>query len=153
LPLIIKGCNVNPDSYKRFSDSSKYVTGYSLPYGQAYTNGAYVAVITLGAADCYLPILTTYKPNGEIIDEKGIAIGRCGGDCGFTCEEFMTLRKDFTFYASDTITTYECDSLGNETPGTHECYVAYIEGKVKPDGTIEMSEEIKKKFPRRKEVK
>lgn len=153
LPVIIKGCEINSDGLVHFEGVHfpKYSEDYSVAYGQIPTNGNYVATITLGAADCYLPILTTYNLNGQLIDKKTIAIGGCGSDCGFTCEEFMTLRKDFSFYTSDTISTYTCDSLGNETPGTYEYYVAYQEGKLQPDGKIEMSEEIKKPLKGRKQ--
>lgn len=152
LPVIIKGCYISSDSFKQFDGSKfkKYTDEYSLAYGQIPTNGNYVATITLGAADCYLPILTTYKLNGQVIDKKTIAIGGCGSDCGFTCEEFMTLKKDFSFYTSDTISTYTCDSLGKETPGTYEYYVSYMKGKVLTDGKIEMSNEIKQQLQGRK---
>ena len=41
---------------------------------------SYVVTITLGATDYFLPILTTYKLNGEQIDSKTIKIGYCGFD-------------------------------------------------------------------------
>ncbi len=152
LPIVIKGCNISSDGLKQFDGKqfAKYSEEYSLAYGQIPTNGNYVATITLGAADCYLPLLTTYKLTGQIIDKRSIAIGGCGSDCGFSCEEFMTLRKDFSFYTSDTISTYTCDSLGNETPGTYEYYVIYQKGKLQTDGKIEISNEIKEPLRGRK---
>jgi hypothetical protein len=152
LPLVIKGCNISSDGFKQFDGKqfAKYSDEYSLAFGQIPTNGNYVATITLGAADCYLPVLTTYKLTGQKIDQKTIAIGGCGSDCGFSCEEFMTLRKDFSFYTSDTISTYTCDSLGNETPGTYEYYVIYQKGKLLTDGKIEISKEIKQPLKGRK---
>lgn len=152
LPVIIKGCNISSEQLKNFDGDSfkNYADGSSLPYGQIPTNGNYIATITLGAADCYLPVLTTYKLNGEVINEKCICIGGCGADCGFSCEEFMTLKSDFSFYTSDTISTYTCDSLGNETPGTYEYYVIYKKGKLLTDGKIEITPEIKQTLPGRK---
>lgn len=152
LPITIKGCNISSDGFKQFDGNKfkKYADEYSLAYGQIPTNGNYVATITLGAADCYLPVLTTYKLNGHVIDQKTIAIGGCGSDCGFSCEEFMTLKKDFSFYTSDTVSTYTCDSLGNETPGTYEYYVIYMKGKLLTDGKIEMTNEIKQPLQGRK---
>jgi hypothetical protein len=96
LPITIKGCNISSDGFKQFDGSKfkKYADEFALAYGQIPTNGNYVATITLGAADCYLPVLTTYKLNGQVIDQKTIAIGGCGSDCGFSCEEFMpTIRS------------------------------------------------------------
>lgn len=152
LPISIKGCKIDADGFKQFEgkELGKYEEEYSLAYGQIPTNGNYIAIITLAAADCYLPILTTYKKNGEMIDRKTIAIGGCGSDCGFSCEEYMTINKDYTFYTSDTISSYTCDSLGNETPGTYEYYVAYRKGKLLTNGKIEMGEEIKQPLTGRK---
>lgn len=152
LPIIIKGCNISSDGFKQFdgNEFKKYANEYSLAYGQIPTNGNYVATITLGAADCYLPVLTSYKLNGQVIDTKTIAIGGCGSDCGFSCEEFMTLKKDYSFYTSDTVSTYTCDSLGNETPGTYEYYVIYMKGKLLTNGKIEMTDKIKQPLQGRK---
>ncbi|WP_181308931.1 hypothetical protein [Rufibacter sp. XAAS-G3-1] len=146
LPIIIKGCYIERKGLKEFdgNEFKSYEDQYSLSYKSIPTNGDYTAIISLGAADCYLPILTTFKPNGEKIDSKTIAIGYCGSDCGYTCEEFMTIRKDFSVYVSDTITSAECDTLSNIIPGTTEKYVIYKTGKLLQDGRIELTEEIKK---------
>lgn len=154
LPVVIKGCRIDNDQFTPFDGKrfAQYGAEESaLAYGQIPTNGNYIATITLGAADCYLPVLTTYKLNGKVIDKQTIAIGGCGSDCGFSCEEFMTLRKDFSFYTSDTISMYDCDSLANEIPGTYTYYVIYQEGRVMPDGKIKIGKEIKQLLPGRKE--
>ena len=62
-------------------------------YGQIPTNGNYIATITIGAADCNLPVLTTYKLNGERIDSKTIAIGGCGQGPCFECEELVEIDE------------------------------------------------------------
>lgn len=152
LPLNIKGCReseielnvLDGKKFKQFNED------YSFSYRQIPTNGSYIATVTLGVADCYLPVLTTYKLNGQIIDKKTIAIGYCGSGCGYSCEEFMSIAKDFSIYASDTVSTYNCDSLGLEIPGTYEYYVIYKEGKLLPDGKIQLSEEIKEPLEGRK---
>lgn len=146
LPLVIKGCYISLDGLKQFDGKqfAKYSDEFSFAFGQIPSNGNYVATITLDPADCFLPVLTTYHRTGHKIDQKTIAIGGCGSDCGFSCEEFMTLRKDFSFYTSDTISTYTCDSLGNEIPGTYEFYVIYQKGEILTDGKIIISKEIKK---------
>lgn len=147
LPIVIKGCKIKESDFTYF-DPKKFTqfTEDFLAYGQIPTNGKYIATLTLGAADCYLPILTTYDLSGKKIAQETIAIGGCGSDCGFTCEEFMTLKKDLSFYTSDTISTYDCDSLGNETPGTYEYYVIFRKGKLLSNGKIEISKEIKSKL-------
>lgn len=152
LPVAIKGCVLNYNGLAYF-DGTKYIQfneDYSYAYSQIPTNGNYVATITLGLADCLLPVLTTYKPDGRIIDRKTIAIGYCGSDCGYSCEEFMSISKDFNIYTSDTISTYDCDSLGYEIPGTYKYYVIYKEGKLQANGKIQLSEEMKKPLKGRK---
>ena len=148
LPLTIKGCYLKPDQYVQLT-TEKYplyvsnVEGYMLSGYTFKTNGDYTAILSFGAADCYIPNLATYDMAGKKIDEKMIAIGGCGADCGFTCEEFMTIRADYSIYTSDTITTFKCDTSGNEIPGTKEHYVIYKKGKLLSSGKIELSEEIK----------
>lgn len=146
LPITIKGCSVDPSDFYEFDGElfRRYNEDNSYPYLNIPTNGIYIALVTLGIADCYLPVLTTYKLNGEIIDEKTIAIGHCSGDCGFDCEEFMTIKSDYSIYTADTISAYECDSDGKMIPETFEHYIVYREGKLLPDGKIQLSDEIRK---------
>lgn len=152
LPISIDGCSfdfenlieLNNGQYRKFINHYLYPNDQSFFYKRIPSNGNYITTITLRATDCFLPVLTTYSTSGEIIDEKTIAIGYCGSDCGFNCNEFMTIKKDFTIYVSDTISTYTCDSLGNEIPGTYENYVIYQKGKLLTNGKIIISKEIKK---------
>ncbi len=143
LPLEIKGCYINPEGLKEFDDDeySEFVDPYSFAYMQIPAGGNYIAVITLQAADCLIPVLSTYKPDGQLIDRKDIAIGYCGMDCGFTCEEYLIIQNDYSIYTSDTITSCECDDLWEIIPETCEHYVIFKKGKLKSDGKIELSEE------------
>jgi hypothetical protein len=152
LPINIKGCLESEKGLNEFDGKKfkQFNEDYSFSYRQIPTNGNYVATITLGVADCYLPVLTTYRLNGQIIDRKTIAIGYCGSDCGYSCVEFMSISKDYKIYTSDTISTYDCDSLGLEIPGTYEYYVIYKEGKLLTDGKIQLTDEIKKPLEGRK---
>ena len=148
LPVMIKGCEVEYEGLTEFNEEnpSPYVQGYSYAVGQIKTNGNYVSVITLGVADCLLPVLTTYKLTGEKIDSETIAIGYCGSGPCFECEEFMTLREDFTIYTADTLKTSECDDDYNPIPGTESVEVIYKEGRLTVKGVIELSDEMKKKI-------
>jgi hypothetical protein len=148
LPLEIKGCYLSDKEVKEFKGDhfKKYVDEYHYGYKQFPANGNFIAIITLGAADCFLPVLTTFKLTGEKIDSKSISIGYCGSDCGYSCEEFMTIKEDYTIYVSDTISSSECDSLGNIIPGTTENYVIYKSGELLENGMIELSEEIRKEL-------
>lgn len=146
LPILVKGCEEEETSLYEFDgvEFSQFIKERSFSYAQIPANGDFKATITLGLADCYLPVLTTYKLDGKVIDSKTLAVGYCGGDCGFTCEEFMTISKDFKIYVADSIKSFECDGEGNEIPETFEQYVVFKEGKLLPDGRIELSEEVKK---------
>ena len=145
LPIIIKACEQGVNGLKEFdgTKSTKYNDNYSYAFRQIPTNGTFVATVTLGVADCYLPVLTTYKLTGEKIDSKTISIGYCGSDCGYTCSEFMRIDSEYNIYVSDSVKTYECDSLGHETPGTRENYVIYKKGKLLTTGEIMLSDEMK----------
>ena len=148
LPIEIKGCELNTKGLTEFNDETynKYVEDYSYSYKQIPTHGNFIATITLGAADCFLPILTTYRLTGDKIDQKTIAIGYCGSDCGYSCEEYMTVKADYSIYVSDTISSSDCDSLGKIIPGTTENYVIYKSGKLLENGKIELSEETRKEL-------
>ena len=154
LPVNIKACTISTNDFELLEGAmaAKYTDESSLAFGQVSTNGPYIATLTLKPTECYLPVLTTYKLTGELIDKEIIAIGGCGSDCGFSCEEFMTLKKDLTFYTSDTISTFTCDSLGNEVPGTYRYFVTYKKGQLLPTGKIAISEAINKPLEGRKPV-
>lgn len=145
LPLEIKGCYVNPDGLMEFvgSEFSEFVEPYSFAYMQIPASGNYIAVLSLQAADCLIPVLSTFKPDGQLIDRKYIAIGYCGQDCGFTCEEYMTIQTDFSMFTSDTITSCKCDDMWEVIPETCEQYVIFKKGKLLSDGKIELSDETK----------
>ncbi len=148
LPLKIKGCEADFENLTELNEENTggYVQDYSYAVGQIQTNGNYVAVITLGVADCLLPIITTYKPTGEKIDSKTIAIGYCGSGPCFECEEFMTLKKDYTLFTIDTMKIFDCDDDYNPIPGTESIEIIYKEGRLRVDGKIELSGEKKKKI-------
>ncbi len=145
LPVSMKGCFgdsyslplINPDSLISSSEDG------SMEYCTFKTNGDYYAVIRLGLADCALPYLITYDKNGKVIDNKSLVIGSCGSGPGFACEEFTIIKNDFTIYSSDTISTFEIDSLGDEIKGTREHYIIYKKGRLLNSGKIELSDELK----------
>lgn len=146
LPLVIKGCYLSDSNFIEVSprQDTPVIIDRILAYCSVPANGNYYATITLAPADCYVPVLTTFNKEGNKIDEKAINIGGCGADCGFTCEEYMIINKDYSIYVSDTISQTKCDSMGNEIPGTTEHYVNYKTGKLLSNGKIKLSEEKKK---------
>ncbi|MDX9697646.1 MAG: hypothetical protein RBT49_17775 [Bacteroidales bacterium] len=148
LPIEIKGCSINVDELFEFSSnkSRKFNMDYSYAYCQIPTNGNFIATIVLGVADCYLPVLTTYTLNGEIIDKKVLSIGYGEIDCGQHTEDYMILEKDYKINISDTLNICECDSSYNLIEETCQQYVIYKKGRILSDGKIELTDEIKKKL-------
>ena len=146
LPIEMKGCSMDVDDLFEFpqDDLRKFNVNYSYAYCQIPTNGNFIATITLGVADCYLPVLTTYTLNGEIIDEKALAIGYGLVDCGHHTEDYMILKKDYTIYVSDTLKVCECDSSYKIIEETCEQYVIYREGRLLSDGKIELTKTLRK---------
>lgn len=148
LPLKIKGCEADYENLIEFNEEnpSDYVSNQSFAVGQIRTNGNYVTVITLGVADCLLPVITTFKLTGERIDSKTIAIGYCGDGPCFECNEFMTIKEDFSIYTADTMKTSECDDDYNSISGTESIDVIYKVGRLTEKGKIELSDEMKKEI-------
>ena len=95
LPFSIKGCEANDEDFILFDEdnSSPYIPNMHYAVGEVKANGNYVAIITLGTADCLLPQLTTYTFDGKVIDSKSISIGYCGHGPCYDCEESMLLQR------------------------------------------------------------
>lgn len=124
LPIVLKGCKLD---YSKLLSVNKGNTYY---VGKFETNGNYFATITLGLADCMLPIMTTYNKMGKLIDSKMLAIGYCGSGPCFEREKYMIIKKDFSLYTSDTIASSECDENYDPIPGTESLEVIYKKGNV-----------------------
>lgn len=148
LPLQLSGCEPKHADLPEINEenpSSFFQDYYGYVVGRIEFNGSYVAVVTLARAECYLPVLTTYTLEGEIIDSKTIACGSCshGREC-YVCVETAILYDDFTIYTADTHTYSDCDENYNSIPGTEEIEVIYREGRLTETGIIELSDEKKK---------
>lgn len=141
LPIKIIGCKVdfeelqllNPEISKPYEVNPFYV------YGKITTNGNYIATITLGAADCFLPILTTYKLNGEKIDSKTVSAGSCDEGPCFECEEIIEVDADFNISITNNITYSECDDNYEPISGTEKKETLVINGTLTTDGFIQLN--------------
>lgn len=150
LPLVIKACDLNPDSLS-LVDSTTELSPFdkSVPafcYGKFLTRENLYAVLTLASADCMLPMISMYDHEGKLIDSESLSIGYGGMDCGFSSEEFLKIGEDYSLYACDTILTMKCDSAGNVIPGTADNYLLFKEGKILSTGQVHLSEEKRKSF-------
>ncbi|AUC16514.1 hypothetical protein BTO06_15745 [Tenacibaculum sp. SZ-18] len=146
LPIKIKGCedDFQPLTELKKEISSPYEKEPYYAFGKINTNGAYIATISLGAADCFLPILTTYELNGERIDSKTIAIGGCGQGPCFECEELVEIDEELNVYIANNLKYYECNEDYEEIKGTKKEETIYKTGKLTQKGKIELTKELKK---------
>ncbi len=150
LPIKIKGCGdavmdlpqLNEKLSLEYSSDAKY----ERIFGVFPSNGNYVSTITLGMAECMVPILTTYTITGQKIDSKAIFIGYCGADACYECVESMIIKKNYRIYAADTTRTYKCDENYNPIAGTESVEVIYKEGKIGTSGRIELTKEVTEKI-------
>ena len=146
LPIKIKACD---DDFQDLIELDKKVSlsyekeSYYI-FGKIKTNGTYIATITLAPTDCYLPVITTYKLNGEKINSETLAIGLCGPDPCFECEELMEIDNDLNIYVAFNSRYFNCDENGIEIVGTEKKEVIYRSGKLTKNGEIELTNELKK---------
>ena len=146
LPLTIKQNEIGDPGPASFSGSdtiyldSSYATH---AYGLLPDTANSYKLILLAPADMYYPILATYTKNGKKIKEDGIGVGGCGSDCCFECNETVTIKKDGSMYAADSIKQCDCDDSGPKTE-TMRKYVRYKTGQIASDGKFTVSEVLEK---------
>ena len=143
LPIKIIGCNVNFEELQLLNPevSKPYQVKPYYVYGKIKTNGNYMATITLGAADCFLPILTTYTLTVEEIDSKTIATGSCDEGPCFICEEIMEVDENLQIAIINNITYSECDDNQESINGTEKKETVLIKGNLTTDGVIHFKNE------------
>nr|WP_315241970.1 hypothetical protein [uncultured Flavobacterium sp.] len=100
-------------------------------------------VIYLFPYEIRLPKMATYSKNGKKISEEELAVGGCGSDCGFTCNEYVKIYSDLKIYSVDSIQSYECDSLGIKE-NTLKKYTRFKNGSINKKGQIIMSQILEK---------
>ncbi|MFA6262104.1 MAG: hypothetical protein WC760_11585 [Bacteroidia bacterium] len=100
-------------------------------------------VIYLFPYEIRLPKMATYSKNGKKISEEELAVGGCGSDCGFTCNEYVKIYSDLKIYSVDSIQSYECDSLGIKE-NTLKKYTRFKNGSINIKGQIIMSPIVEK---------
>jgi len=110
---------------------------YVLCYGLLPDTSKYYGVIWQGIADFEPPYLATYTKQGDMIDEKELYVGQCGGaDCGWSCSETINISVDYKVFAVDSVTVADCDSIGGNIRRT----IFYKSGSVDDKGIITMTE-------------
>ncbi|WP_262733944.1 hypothetical protein [Gaetbulibacter sp. NE] len=148
-PIKIKACDDDFSEFIQLNDTNNILDReeFNYIYGKIKINEEYIAVITLEEAECFMPILTTFKITGEIVNSKELMIGRCGPDPCFECEELMEIDNDLNIYVAFNSRYFNCDENGNEIVGTDKKEVIYKTGKITKEGIIELTNEVKKQNP------
>lgn len=146
LPFQYLTCREGTENTVIFGDHNPtpYLDGYTYVKGKFPLKNGQVAVVTLAGADCMIPVLTTFAPDGQEISEETITMGRCGPGPCFECLDYTIIRSDLSIYFSDTIVTSDCDDNFEPIPGTTVKKVLYQEGEISPDGKINLSGDLEK---------
>ncbi|MFD2543747.1 hypothetical protein ACFSSB_15580 [Lacinutrix gracilariae] len=145
-PIKIKACDDDFSNLQKLNEKTNLIKRKEQNYifCKIKTNGTYVAIITLEETECYMPVLTTFKPNGEKISSENLMIGLCGSDPCFECEELMEIDNDLNIYIAFNSRYFDCDENGQEIEGTEKTEVIYRNGKLTENGIIELTEKLKK---------
>jgi hypothetical protein len=144
LPLEIKACDMHQAGLPDMQvDTVESEDGF-IPYCFFEGPGTFKTCVSLGIADCSMPLLRIYNSEGKKVDEKFLGGGNCDGSTEMTCKPCVTIKKDFSIFICDSITVTPMDSCGNELDGPKKKYVINREGRIKEDGKIELGEAKRK---------
>lgn len=103
-------------------------------------------VLWLGAADSWLPTVTTFSMDGRRVTIQELVIGQCGPDPCYSCAETVHIDVKLEVLTTDTVRMCECDSNYAEIPGTCMRFVLKRTGVIGPTGAL-MSEVMKEPLP------
>jgi hypothetical protein len=100
----------------------------------------YYSLVWFVPADNLAPLITTFSKNGDMISQELIGAGRCGSDCCYSCFETVTINRDHSIHAVDTISSCDCDEKGNPREDTRRNYIYLRTGSINKNGKIVMTE-------------
>jgi hypothetical protein len=149
-PVSIRTLDIDPASYRKFTKADNVFIKSAYPdeiysYGILPDTADSYKIVWLSPAESLIPILTTFTKSGKKIKEEELGVGGCGSDCGFTCNEWVTINKDLEIFSVDSIKSSQCDNNGIKL-NTEKRYIRYKEGKILKNGEITMSKVVKKNF-------
>jgi len=144
LPLEINACSMHQPGLPDMQlDTIENEDGF-IPYCFFEGPGKFKTCVSLGIADCSMPLLSIYNSEGQKVEEKFLGAGNCDGSTEMTCKPRVTIKKDFSIFISDSIAVTPMDSCGNDLDGPKTRYTITREGRVKEDGKIELGEAKRK---------
>ena len=140
LPLTFRPSSADQSIQTDIKSADTLFLSFVTCYGLLPDTSKYYGLIWLGIADSNPPHLTTYNKEGEIIDDKSMTVGECGGDgCGWDCREFLVIDKEYNVLSIDTITISHCDSSF-----VMSRQITYKTGRINSNGKIDLTTTKKK---------
>ncbi len=136
-----KSNEVNRKSYDTlFVEDIGYNT-CDLCYGILPDTSRFYSLILFFHADDLVPILMTFTKDGKKISETSLIVNGCGSDCGLDyCSSTGLIEKDLSIYCADSINYAPCNENNEKDESKREHYINYKQGRINPDGTIQLSE-------------
>jgi hypothetical protein len=105
--------------------------------GKLNINDSITGIIYLYGGNTIYPELITYNQKGQQIAEQQLVTLTAGPDAlNSSGSSYMSLTKDFKINITDTIQSYEKDSLGIAIDSTWEVEVVNYKYNIEPNGKI-----------------
>jgi len=137
-----KSTKINKDSYDALFVKDIGANSCNLCYGMLPDTSIFYSIILFYNADDLVPVLITFTKDGEKIAEVGLILHGCGAECGLDyCSSTGVIENDLSIYCADSINYAPCNDNNDKDESKREHYVDYKEGKINPDGSIQVSEE------------
>ena len=150
LPLTISIYSITVKDLIQVDDKSSdtlFIKGNESIYEILNDTTDFYYLITCQPADAYVPILNIYNKKGEKLSSESLVVRGCGGGPGIEyCSSTAIIKNDLTIYCADTTKSFEYDSIMRPIPNSRQVICLYKDGKINPDGTINMSDEKRKKI-------
>jgi hypothetical protein len=105
--------------------------------GKIKINDSITGIIYLYPGDIVFPELATYNKKGQLISQQQL-VTLIGGSDGYNSNgsSFMSLNKDFHISITDTIQSFERDSVGIIIDSTWQVEVVNYKYNINPNGKI-----------------
>jgi hypothetical protein len=132
-------CSDDFEPVEAVSDSLKNLflkDKWEEPYRKVLQNDDFVVLITLGAADFYVPILCTYSWDGELISREQLFTKYCGGEPGYWGNSTLFSDSKLVFNVIDSMISYDFDEYYEPIEGTTKTTVEQTKYIVESSGRI-----------------
>ena len=142
LPLKLKDSEYNFEGLEKLKANKHIPNQNESIYilGKIKTNGNYLAILCLEESQGLIPIVTTFKLNGEKIQSENLMIGLCGPDPCFECEETLNIDNELNISVKHHSKYFECDENGVYKNKVTEEKIISKNAKLEINGKIRIKE-------------